>query len=91
VAIPKTPAETLTEAISFVGKSFPKREIFRRLATLLIGNAFESSLPKRDARDESFSYEASKELFSERFERATQRRCTRQGCLRAKALRSCMV
>ena len=58
VAIPKTPAETLTEAISFVGKSFPKREIFGAFATLLIGNAFESSLPEGDARDGSFPYEA---------------------------------
>ena len=45
-----------------------------------------------DAQDESFPYQASqKELFSERFERAAQRRRPRQGCLRAKALRCCRV
>jgi hypothetical protein len=57
VVVPKTPTEVLTKAISFVGKSFPKREISGRLATLLIGNAFEASLClSGDAQDESFPY-----------------------------------
>jgi len=46
VAIPKTPPEALMEAVGFVGKSFPEQEFSGPLATLLIGNAFESSLPE---------------------------------------------
>jgi hypothetical protein len=57
VAVPKTPAEALTEAISFVGKSFPKREISGRLATLLIGKLRLNDLClSGEAQDESFPY-----------------------------------
>jgi hypothetical protein len=66
VAIPKTPAETLAEAISFGGKSFPKREI-----SLAFGNVADQQLRLNhlclsgDTQDESFPYQTSQRSCSQ--------------------------